>query len=134
MVEHQVHSNAVAYLPEYGQSDCGLSIWRHPSIFMDVVMWEHRTFASEVFRYGKFTNLTPLSLLIHCKLSFPIVSLKISSLPTLTLKSPNRIFMWYLGNLSNMFQLLIEVVLHIISFIFCWSMNVQNNDMTPATS
>jgi hypothetical protein len=49
----------------------------------------------------KFTNLTPLSLLISCKLSFPIVSLKMSSLPTLALKSPNRIFKWYLGNVSN---------------------------------
>jgi hypothetical protein len=29
----------------------------------------------------KFTNLTPLSLLISCKLSFPIASFKISSLP-----------------------------------------------------
>jgi hypothetical protein len=33
---------------------------------------------------GKFINLTPLSLLILCKLlSFPIVGLKMSSLPTL---------------------------------------------------
>jgi hypothetical protein len=27
-----------------------------------------------------------------------------------------------------MFQFLIEAVLHIISFIPCWSMNIQNND------
>jgi hypothetical protein len=32
------------------------------------------------------------------------------------------------------FQLFVEAVLHIISFIFCWSMNVQNNDMAPTTS
>jgi hypothetical protein len=25
MIEHQVHSNAFACLPEYGQSDCGFS-------------------------------------------------------------------------------------------------------------
>jgi hypothetical protein len=31
---------------------------------------------------AKFNALTPLSLLISCELSFPIVSLKISSLPT----------------------------------------------------
>jgi hypothetical protein len=31
---------------------------------------------------AKFTNLTPLSLLISCEISFPIVGLKISSLPT----------------------------------------------------
>jgi hypothetical protein len=37
---------------------------------------------------AKFTNLTPLSLLISCKLSFPIVGLKLSS-------------MWYLENLLN---------------------------------
>jgi hypothetical protein len=37
------------------------------------------------------------SLLFSCKLSFPIVSLKMSSLPTLALKSPNKIFVWYLG-------------------------------------
>jgi hypothetical protein len=35
-------------------------------MFMDVAMWEHRTFDSE------FTNLTPLSLLILYKLSFTI--------------------------------------------------------------
>jgi hypothetical protein len=48
----------------------------------------------------KFTTLIPLSLVIPCKLSFPIVGLKMSCLPTLVLKSPNRIFVWNLGNLS----------------------------------
>jgi hypothetical protein len=33
-----------------------------------------------------------------------------------------------------MFQFFIQAVHHIISFILCWSMNVQNNDMTPVTS
>jgi hypothetical protein len=32
--------------------------------------------------------------------------------------------------IKHRFQFLIEAVLHIISFIFCRSMNVQNNDMT----
>jgi hypothetical protein len=49
----------------------------------------------------KFTSPIPLSLLISFKLSSPIVGLKMSFLPTLVLKSPNRIFVWYLGNLSN---------------------------------
>jgi hypothetical protein len=68
---------------------------------MDVAMWEHCIFDSEVLDVAKFTNLTPLSLLISRKLSFQIVGLKMSSLPTLALKSHNRIFIWYLGNLSN---------------------------------
>jgi hypothetical protein len=46
---------------------------------------------------AKFTTLTPLSLLILCELSFLIVSLEIFSLPTSTLKSPNKIFVLYLG-------------------------------------
>jgi hypothetical protein len=50
---------------------------------------------------GKFTTLTPLSLLISCKLSFPVVGLKISPQPTLALKSPNRILIWYFGNSLN---------------------------------
>jgi hypothetical protein len=44
---------------------------------------------------------TPLSLQISCELSFPIVGLKLSSLPILILKSHNKIFIWYLGNLLN---------------------------------
>jgi hypothetical protein len=40
---------------------------------------------------AKLTTLTPLSLLVACRLSFPIVGLKMSSLPTLALKSPNKI-------------------------------------------
>jgi hypothetical protein len=31
MIEHQVHLNAFAYLPENGQSDCGFS---HPEMSM----------------------------------------------------------------------------------------------------
>jgi hypothetical protein len=36
---------------------------------------------------AKYTYLTPLSLLISCKVSFLIVGLEISSLPTLALGS-----------------------------------------------
>jgi hypothetical protein len=65
----------------------GFPIWRRPSIFMDVAMWEHSAFDLTFLDVAKFTNLTPLSLLISCKLSFPIVGLKMSSLPTLALIS-----------------------------------------------
>jgi hypothetical protein len=50
---------------------------------------------------AKFTTLTPLTLLISSKLSFPSVDLKMSSLPNLAMKSPNLNFHMYLGNLSN---------------------------------
>jgi hypothetical protein len=63
----------------------------------NIVLWTLR-----FLELAKFTTLTPLSLLISCKVSFPIVGLKMSSLPTLAVKSPpNNIFICYLGNLSN---------------------------------
>ena len=45
------------------------------------------------FDMANFTILKPLSLLSCCGLSFPIVGLKTFSLPTLALRSPNRIFL-----------------------------------------
>jgi hypothetical protein len=56
---------------------------------------------TKVLDVAKFTTLTPLSLLISCKLSFPIVGLKIFYLPTFALKSTSKIFMSYLGNWSK---------------------------------
>jgi hypothetical protein len=43
------------------------------------------------FDVWKITTPTALPLLISCKLSFPIFELKIYSVPTLALKSPNKI-------------------------------------------
>jgi hypothetical protein len=60
--------------------------------FLNVMTWEHYTFDREVFESGKIYYSTPLSLVISCKLSYPIVELKMSSLPTLALNSPNKIF------------------------------------------
>jgi hypothetical protein len=70
---------------------------------------------------AKLTTLTPVSLLILCKLSFSIVILKMSSLPTLALNSPMvfREFMDY------MFQFLIEAVSHIINFIRAWTLRTM---------
>jgi hypothetical protein len=70
-------------------------VWRRLIIFMDVAMWKHRTFDCEYLDVSNFATLTPLSFLISCKFSFPIVGLKMSSLSTLAMKSPNKIFIWY---------------------------------------
>jgi hypothetical protein len=58
----------------------GVPIWRCPSIFMNVAMWEHCTFDNETLDMAKFTTLIPLSLIVSCKRPFPIVTLEISSL------------------------------------------------------
>jgi hypothetical protein len=42
--------------------------------------------------------------------------------------------MVFMEFIKHTFQFLIEAVLHIIRFIFCWSMIVQNIDITPATA
>jgi hypothetical protein len=80
MIEYQVHSNAFSYLPEYGQSDCG---FLHPEMSEYIYGGNIILLTARFLEVAKFTNLTPLSLLISCKLSFKIVGLKMSSLPTL---------------------------------------------------
>jgi hypothetical protein len=67
---------------------------------MNVTMSEIILLIIRFLDVAKFATLSRLSLLISCKLSFPIV-LKMSSLLTLPLKSPNKMFLCYLGNLSN---------------------------------
>jgi hypothetical protein len=49
---------------------------------------------------ANFTTLSALSLLILCKLSFPIVGSKMSSLPTLALKSHKQMFICSSGQSS----------------------------------
>jgi hypothetical protein len=51
-------------------------------------------------------------------------SLKMASMPTLSLKSPNNIFIWYIGNLSNAFQFLVESVLVVSMYISTKILNV----------
>jgi hypothetical protein len=51
------------------------------------------------FYVAKLSILTTLSLITLCRHSFQIVDLKIFSLPTFPLKSPNKFFIWYLGKL-----------------------------------
>ena len=57
--------------------------------------------ATRFFDVAKFTILTPLSLLLWCKLSFPIVGLKLSSLPNFALKSLEQSFIFYVGKSSK---------------------------------
>jgi hypothetical protein len=66
-------------------------------VFMNVTVWEYCAL-DRFFEVAKFTTLTALSLLTSCRLSLPIISLKISSLPTFALNSPVKVFVWYLGN------------------------------------
>jgi hypothetical protein len=35
--------------------------------------------------------------------------------------------------IKNLFLFFMKPVLYIISFIFSWGMDIQNNDITPAT-
>jgi hypothetical protein len=74
-------------------SDAEVNLWmlRYGSIVL---------FTVRLLDVANFTTLTPLSLQILSRLLFPIVVLK---LYLLGIKILNRIFMWCLGNLSDMF-------------------------------
>jgi hypothetical protein len=68
-----------------------LSIRKYPGKFMNVMMWEHCILDNYIFGCGTVYYSKSLSLLILCKLSFPIISSKISSLSTLAFKSLKNI-------------------------------------------
>jgi hypothetical protein len=82
---------------------------------------------------SKLTTLSPLALLIWCKLTLPVHGFKMSPLPTLALKSEQNFRMGFREFIEGTFKFFIGV-LHVINVILCWGINVQNNDMTPATS
>ena len=67
-----------------------LAIRRGPGVIRMFQCWNIVLLTNRFLMWQKFTILTPLSLLSWCRLSFPVVGLKIFSLPTYALKSPNR--------------------------------------------
>jgi hypothetical protein len=83
-------------------------------------IWEHCTFVCKIFRCNKvyYCNSITIRLLISCKLSFPTVGLKMSSLP-LSSYGVWRIYRTYV-------QFIVRAVLHTISVILCWGLKVQN--------
>jgi hypothetical protein len=83
---------------------------------------------------AKVITLTTLSFLISCKLSFPIVGLKMNSLPSLALKYLNKIVVLCILGIHRAHVPIPRrncPIYH--QFYFCWSMNVQKM-MIPATS
>ena len=81
-----------------------LPIRRAPGVLMNFRCGKIVVLTTRFFDVAKCTILTLLLLLLllllssWCRLWLPIVGLKIFSLPTFALKSPNIIFTWYLGN------------------------------------
>jgi hypothetical protein len=59
--------------------------------FMSSTIWEHCNLTVKSWDVVKFATINPLLLISLCKLSFPIVGLEMASLPTLALKSLNKI-------------------------------------------
>jgi hypothetical protein len=59
---------------------------------MNVTMWEHCTSDSTLFGSGKVYCYNSV-IITNFELSFAVVGLKISSLLTLALKSPNKMFL-----------------------------------------
>jgi hypothetical protein len=63
-------------------SDTPQFFYEHPVFYECCDEGGHFTFDFRIFEAAKFTILTPLSLLISCKRSFPVDGLKMSSLLT----------------------------------------------------
>jgi hypothetical protein len=80
---------------------------------------------------AKFTALTPLSLLISCKLSFQIFRFVNGLFTYIGIQISYQSFlMVFTEFIEYTFQFLVDAVLHIINCILCWGMNVQNDGIT----
>ena len=93
-------------MPSLSVNRWSICLWVFPSGVVQVYLWVFRCgnvvfLKTRFFDVAKFTILTLLSLLSCCRLSFPIASLKIFSLSTFALKSPNLIFIWCIGIWCN---------------------------------
>jgi len=82
------------------------------------------------FYVVNFTILTPLSLLISCKLLLLILKYLLSLLLHWNLLTE---FSCGTSGIKYMCQFLVEAILHIIHFILSWCMHIQNYIM-PMTS
>jgi len=104
---------------------------------MNVAVQEYCALNNYIFDVAKlhYSTLTPIPLLSLCKVSFPIVHLKNSSLSSCALKSPTKIFYMVLGKMTkHVFEFHIKTVLSAITFFLSLCMHIQNNNTTPAIS
>lgn len=83
---------------------------------------------------GKFITVIPLFLLVLCKLTLSIVSFKVSSLLTLTLKSHNEMFVWYIVIDQTYASVLNKSCPYDITFILSWCRDICNNSITVMAS
>jgi len=84
----------------------------------------------EIYDLPTFVIVVPLLWLSWCRISFPIVGLKIFSLPKFALKFPVRIYILYLGKLL----IICFNSSWNISFLLTWCMPIQKSGITPSTS
>lgn len=92
-------------------------------------------FASTIryFDVVNFTTVTTFTLLFSCQLSFQAVSLKITSLPNFSLKSPKNIDL-VLGKLLEYLLYFLTGSVHWGNrFILSWCMCIQDINITSAT-
>jgi hypothetical protein len=67
-------------------------------VYLQMMQCGNIVLMTDFLMWLSLNTLTPLSLLISCKLSFPTVCLKIPSLCTFILKPPNKISIRYFCN------------------------------------
>jgi hypothetical protein len=95
-------------------------------------MWEHCSNDSHIFGHGRINYSNSIIITTFLQTLIQNCWEQISSLPTLAIKSPNKIFILLLREfIKCMFYFNIEPVLDIISHIFSWELNFQNNYITP---
>jgi hypothetical protein len=89
-IGHLVYLNAISCLSLHDQC-YNESIRKGPGKFMNLWVREHCALSNQMF--DAHIWLTPSPLLLSCKIACPVVSLKMSAVPSVALKSRNRVFL-----------------------------------------
>ena len=115
---HKVCLNPISYLLRHNHWIVSIAIRRGTVVLICVFQWGHIVlFTVRLFVCGQANTVTPLSVLFSCRFSFSVVDVKILSVPNFALKSPNKLLLLQEDLLEHLFQILLETVFFITTFL-----------------
>ena len=124
------------HLPSIKKRSLSFCVFPSASVLVHVGIFLCGNIFVSTIRYFdvvSFTAVTTFTFLFSCKLSFQAAGLKITSLPSFSLKSPKNIDL-VLGKLIEyLLYFLTESVPCGTSFILNWCMCIQDINITSAT-
>lgn len=125
--------NPLCYATRCVQSDYVSSHWERSKRVWMFRCENTMILTIRCFHVANFTTVITFTCLFSCKLSFLIVGLKMSSVPSFPLKYPENIDVVLRELMLYLLWFLAQSVPWDISFILSWCMHIWSNNITPVT-